>query len=325
MRVRRSSATPPTGRAPRRRSNQVPGLGSLRTSPSARRARRAIGERALERVGGETLQRRRECAPGGRSAACRGRGSARRRPRGASCAAASASRCSDVGGQLGFGRGARKPIEAGDARADGHAIVAPARRQVEHVAGLEQPLVARREVGAASSAARRRAARRARRGRRASAAGRRPAAGRRRRNRMRADAAAVARERAHHVVEARIGDEAEAIEQPVRARRRAGRRLARARSSRAATAAGSARRAERPVAQRSSARRCATTRRDSTSSCAASANRRAAVEPAAACSLRARRTDQQRLFLPVTAHESRRPKGRRARPPADQDSCFIVR
>jgi hypothetical protein len=112
--------------------------------------------------------------------------------------------------------GRAKADRCGDALADGDAVVSPARRQVEHVAGIEQPLGGRRELG---EHLQRHVVAQPRVGHAADA----PAAASRRlqqedvvRIDVRPDAATVARPRAHHVVEARVGDEAKAPEEAVR-------------------------------------------------------------------------------------------------------------
>jgi hypothetical protein len=94
--------------------------------------------------------------------------------------------------------------------------VAPARREVEHVARLEQPLVGRFE---ARQHLQRHVVAQARPRRSPDP----PAPSPRELEQehvvgidVRADAAAVARERDHHVVEARVGNEAEAPKQPMR-------------------------------------------------------------------------------------------------------------
>ena len=160
MRVRRSRRTRRVSRSARRRrgSNQTPGFGSLSASPSAQRARLRDRRqaRAPRRIG-EALQRCRNARRLGASPPDRGS----RVQRGSS--ASSGSRrveqaLQHLDAEL-VATGRAKADRRGDALAVGDAVVAPARRQVQHVAGLEQPLVARRRSRRASSAARRRAAR----------------------------------------------------------------------------------------------------------------------------------------------------------------------
>ena len=167
------------------RSNQVPGLGSLSTSPSARDAATRSASRRSSAAAREALQRRGDARRPIRYAARSGVAIAR--PVGRSASASIACRLGEplraTSAASSARAGARKPIEAVMHSPTRDAVVAPARRQVEHVAGLEQPLLARREVGEhlqrhVVAQARARA-----RGRSASAAARRPAAGTRRTNR----------------------------------------------------------------------------------------------------------------------------------------------
>jgi hypothetical protein len=104
-----------------------------------------------------------------------------------------------------------KADRGGDALADRDAVVAPARWQVQHVARLEQPLARRRELGEHPE---RHVGAQARLDDRADAPA--PAAPELQekdvvRVDVRPDAAAVRCPRAHHVVEPRVGDEAEAL------------------------------------------------------------------------------------------------------------------
>ena len=255
----------------------------------------------------------------------RGRGRARRRSRrrlGVVARRASASRCSDVGREARRGRRA-KADRRGDALADGDAVVAPARRQVEHVAGLEQPLLARLEVGEHLQRHVVAQARPSPRGRCASAAG--PATCSRNTSYESTcgptPPPSLAYEH-HDVVEARVGHEAEALQQPMRrvvvqvdalhqqapARRRQRRQCAardRPGTQRPALAARG-----RPAATRRRRARPARTaaRRSKPGSGSASA-----------------RAHEQRLLLPVPAHE------RGGRQAAEQGHrpvrcpCFIVR
>ena len=120
---------------------------------------------------------------------------------------------------------------------------------------------------------------------------------------VRPDAAAVAGIGDHQVVEPRIGHEAEARRAARAPPRRAGPGPAPAASSRAAPAAAArAAAAGRGAASSRSPR--ARTRRDSTSSPAASANSAARAQRRRHAGQRL--AHQQRLLLPVAAHELRR-------------------
>ena len=132
-------------------------------------------------------------------------------------------------------------------------------------------------------------------------------AGRRRRRRSHRD---------HQVVEPRVGHEAEVLQQRVRARRRAGPRPAPAASSRLSSAAA-ARRANGPRRSDQPLPRRCTTRRDSTSSRAASANSSARADGGSAPGHG--RAHQQRLLLPVPAHELSAASGRPAGASAGAD------
>ena len=140
---------------------------------------------------------------------------------------------------------------------------------------------------------------------------------------VRTDAAAVARVRDHDVVEARIGDEAKA-----RAAADAPRSSCRSTPCTSSVQRRRRQRRQRAPRERPGPHRPALARRARPG---AIRRRRARPARTAARAVEAgervgqRGAHQQRLLLPVAAHERRRPTDRRARPSADRDPCLIVR
>ena len=268
MRLCRSRTMPPASRAGSARSNQVPGLGSLSASPRARCRAPGVGRGPQHRRLGEALQRRRGCAPARRSPAGPGRRRADCR-RGPPCGVVDriergiGQPLQRVGREAGGG-GRAKADRGGEAFADGDAVVAPARRQVEHVARLEQPVLGGLEAG---QHLQRHVVAQARPRHPADPPAPPPGDLEQEhvvRIDVRPDAAAVARVGEHDVVEPRIGHEAKALQQAMRRRRRAGRRPAPAGSSPASPSGGERAARDRPGTQRpalAAADRPAATRR----------------------------------------------------------------
>jgi hypothetical protein len=179
-----------------------------------RRARLPVVDEPAHRSVGVAAAAPQECGPAGASPSGR-IGVARL----ASSGRTASSICWSTSMPERLAAGRTKADRRGDRLAVGHAVVAPARRQVQHVAGVEQPLVGRCEVG---QDLQRRVGAQARALRSPDA----PAPAARDLQQedvvavdVRADAAAVGREREHHIVETRIGHEAEVAEQSVRASR----------------------------------------------------------------------------------------------------------
>ena len=199
-----------SGRCGDSRAVEPDAAASARSAPrraprDALRDRPASGARAPS----ANARSARECAPAGASA--------RLRPRSRVARPRHRRRRGRVGDALQHvarqrvAAGARKPMEAVMHSPIGHAVVAPARRQVQHVARLEQPIVGRRRSRPrifSGTSARKRASRRAADAPAPPAL--RPAAGRRRSESTCGPTPPPSLAKEHHqVVEPRIGHEAE--------------------------------------------------------------------------------------------------------------------
>ena len=309
MRVRASSRTarpPRPGLAPRRRTTPC-GLGSLSTSPSARSSAVGSAQCAHDRGGSEVVQRLGHARRGSSVAGCRRIAvqRARRAPPRSRRAGAAAARAPVRRGPVRESRSNRSCT-----RPRRIAVVRAARRQVEHVAGLEQPLVLglevredlQRHVGAQRRVAPAADAPAApSRGPAAGTRRRNRSAGRRRRRRWRTRPSG--RRAAHR---ARSGSAAAARARPARA----GPRPAPAASSRGCCQRRQGAPRQRAVAQ-APAPSCAApqprldvvARRQREQLARAPAARRARAQ---------RLAHQQRLLLPVAAHERRRRQSRPA-------------